>query len=131
MLLCSDGVLHSEHRNLYDKRIMFIANKKLRSLRSLRHSLVFIANKTPLASLAPSKFVSLLLKTPLASLAPSKLFCVANIFPRWGCAFLAAYIHGSCLLHMQHAMTTHTTLTHGGFLISKYTVVWGPRWYHW
>ena len=38
--------------------------------------------------------------------------------------------NGSCLLHMQHAMTTHTTLTHGGFLISKYTVVWGPRWYH-
>ena len=29
-----------------------------------------------------------------------------------------------------YAMTTHTTLTHGGFLISKYTVVWGPRWYH-
>ena len=27
-------------------------------------------------------------------------------------------------------MTTHTTLTHGGFLISKYTVVWGPRRYH-
>ena len=59
---------------------MFIANKKLRSLRSLRHSLVFIANKTPLAWLAPSKFVSLLLKTPLASLAPSKPFCVANNF---------------------------------------------------
>ena len=31
---------------------------------------------------------------------------------------------------MQHAMTTHTKLTHGGFLISKYTVVWGPRRYH-
>ena len=28
---------------------------------------------------------------------------------------------------MQHAITTYTTLTHGGFLISKYTVVWGPR----
>ena len=40
------------------------------------------------------------------------------------------HIHGSCLLHMQHAMTTHTTLTHGGFLISRYIVVWGPRWYH-
>ena len=57
---------------------MFIANKKLRSLRSLRHDLVIIANKTPLASLAPSKFVSVLIKTPLASLAPSKLVCVAN-----------------------------------------------------
>ena len=70
---------------------MFIANKKLRSLRSLRHALVLIANKTPLASLAPSKFVSALIETPLASLAPSKLFCVANIFPPWGCAFLVAY----------------------------------------
>ena len=55
---------------------MFIANKKLRSLRSLRQGLVIIASKTPLAL---SKFVSLLIKkTPLASLAPSKLVCVAN-----------------------------------------------------
>ena len=54
---------------------MFIANKKLRSLRSLRQDLVIIASKTPLAL---SKFVSLLIKTPLASLAPSKLVCVAN-----------------------------------------------------
>ena len=91
MLLCSDGVLHSEHEltsnNRFEhssarqismiKKIMFIANKKLRSLRSLRQGLVIIASKTPLAL---SKFVSLLIKkkTPLASLAPSKLVCVAN-----------------------------------------------------
>ena len=73
----------------------FAADKKLRSLRSLRQS-----------------------------------FCVANISPRWDCALLVAYIHGECLLQMQHAMTTHTTPAHGGFLISKYTVVWGPRRYH-
>ena len=54
---------------------MFIANKKLRSLRSLRHDLVIIASKTPLAL---SKFVLLLIETPLASLAPSKPVCVAN-----------------------------------------------------
>ena len=150
MLLCSDGVLHSEHSSARQismiKEKCLLQIKKLRSLRSLRHSLVFIANKTPLA---PSKCVSLLLKTPLASLAPSKLFCVAFFPPACSClsqwwherlqlfaatsALLAEsvtlhfllHVHGSCLLHMQHAMTTHTTLTQGGFLISKYTCCLG------
>ena len=39
-----------------------------------------------------------------------KVFCIANIFPRWDCALLAC-IHGSCLLQVQHAMTTYTTLS--------------------
>ena len=38
-----------------------------------RTSPSYFANKTPLASLAPSKFVLLLMKNSLAPLAPSKL----------------------------------------------------------
>ena len=127
MLLCYDGLLQSEHSSARQismiKNIMFIANKKLRSLRSLRRNWLFIANKTPLASLAPSKFASLLIKYSARFARSVKAFLCCKYPPPWDCAFLAAYIHGSCLLHMQHAMTTHTTLTHGGFLISKYIVV--------
>ena len=50
--------------NLYDKDIMYIANKKLRSLRPLRSNWLFIATKTPLASLARSKFLVLQIFSP-------------------------------------------------------------------
>ena len=96
---------------------MFIANKKLRSLCLLRHTLVFIANKTPLASLAPSKFVSVLMKTLLASLAPSKPRCIA----------CCRYVHRACLHFggghaggvwlFERPCSPRTTLTHGSFLI--------------
>ena len=94
------------------KNWLSVPNKKLRSLRSLRQNLAFCSKKTPLTSLAPS-----IAATSAILAERPTLHCLLHI-------------HGSCLLHMQHAMTTHTTLTHGGFLISKYTVVWGPRWYH-
>ena len=55
---------------------MFIANKKLRSLRSLRQGLVIIASKTPLAL---SKFVSLLIKKSARFARSVKAcVCVAN-----------------------------------------------------
>ena len=60
--------------------------KKLRSLRSLRHNLVFIANKTPLASLAPSKFVSLLIRQAQHSLREPR--CIA----------CCIYVHHACCM---------------------------------
>ena len=63
---------------------MFIANKKLRSLRSLRRNWLFIANKTPLASLAPSKFVSLLIKISARFARSVKAFLCCKYFPPLG-----------------------------------------------
>ena len=58
--------------------------KKLRSLRSLRQNLVFIANKTPLASLAPSKFVSLLIKNSARFARSVKAYLCCKNFPPLG-----------------------------------------------
>ena len=85
--------------------------KKLRSLRSLRSTWLFIASETPLASLAPSKCLWLLIKNSARFARSVKASFCCKYFSRWDGAFLVAYIQGSCLLHMQHAMTTHTTLS--------------------
>ena len=117
--------------SLAPSKLRFCVPKKSKPwFPSLRQKLAFCSEqKTSLAPFAPSKLGFLFQKTPLTSLAPS-IAATSAIFAERPTLHCLLHIHGSCLLHMQHAMTTHTTLTHGGFLISKYTVVWGPRWYH-
>ena len=44
------------------------------------------------------------------------------------CDYVYVFVH--CHQRSSYLFATYATLTHGNFLISRCTVVWGPRWYH-